>query len=597
VPADIISLASTRLRHLKIFGGALLCLIVLRVGYLKVGWAEYYAALADETTVTVSRPPDPTPGSFLDCHNRRVAYSERVYTVAVEPAKVRAAGVSDQAARALAAQLGGDYQTILEAINAPAGRWKPIAYHIPPSTADKVRSLKITGVTCAPTFMRKYPYGRVGCHLVGLRGRDHSPLDGIEKMYRFLIDGVPGTPRTNVDAYGRLIVGQEDAPVLPPEPGKDVVLAVDMDLQQVADEALDECMARNQPTTATCVVFDVRTGAIRALASRPNYDPNAIAGGPTDGTKVQSPPQINQAPLPVVRAFEPGSTFKILTATAAIELGVADESTSFHCSGQEEIGGKPLKCWGKYATEGHGDITLPQMLTLSCNLFAAHLAMRIGPERFVKFLENAGIGSPTHCGYPYDAAGTLHPASQLRTRDLANMGFGQNVSVTDVQLLAAASACVNGGVLLQPRVVDRVLTADGALYSELQPVSLRRVCSERTSARVRKMLRAVVDVGTGKPARIPGVAVGGKTGTAQKWGSEDGQWRINGYIMSFMLFVPIDTVPRYAILVTAEDPKQGEHGSDVAAPAARKVALEICRSSGLLTEAQYMKARTPAAPG
>ena len=641
-------LSVSRLKVLKWAGIALFGLIVVRVGYLKVARADGYAQITDDANRSANRPDPPEPGTIYDAAGNRIAYSDHDYLVAVAPNdfKVNAKqskepdappkATPEQAAQEIAEIIGIPAAGVLSAIRRK-GSWAPVAYHVPPHLVASLRSLckdyRLAGLELQPTFVRRYPYHKVGCYVAGRRRSDHTAASGLELNYRFLLDGIPGTPPTNIDPYGRLIVGQEDTPVLPPVPGKNIMLTVDMELQQAVEAALDECMEVNKPTTATCTVFDVRTGAIKALASRPNCDPTAPGTGIGDKptpAKFTPAPVANTTPkpsqeapkphvrddyeaLPALRPFEPGSTFKILTAAAAIEYGVADEHTGFHCCGREMIGGKPLKCAYPYDVSGHGDLDLPGMLAKSCNLFAAHLAMKMGPERFVAFLKNCGIGEPAQSGFPFEPPGILHPASAIRTpkayyiRDLANMGFGQNVEVTDLQLLAATSAILDGGVLVQPHIVSRIFDSTGGIFRTVGQQSLRRVCSESTSKRMRKMLRFAVETGTGKPARIPGVAVGGKTGTAQKWvekeepdpshpGAKKYTRVLDGFIMSFILFLPVDACPRYAILVTAEDPKQGEHGSDVAAPVARKVAVELCRSTGMLTAEQLAKLNSAASP-
>ena len=641
-------LSMSRLTALKWAGVALFVLLIARVGYLKVARAETYAPIVDGANLLTNRPDPPEPGMILDAALRRIAYSDRDYLVAIEPDKFEvraktsnepdapAKATPDQAAQEIADIIGIPASVVQGALKEKR-RWQPVATHVPPRAITSLKGLckdlKLAGVAWEQTFVRHYPFGKIGCYVAGRRRADHTPVSGLELNYRFLLDGIPGTPRTNVDPYGRLIVGQEDTPVLPAIPGKNLVLSIDMDLQQTVDAALDECMKINQPATATCTVFDVRTGEIKALGSRPDCDPNAVAIPAADASSAvkstpvkpakatpkpsqeapKAPEHDDHAALPALRPFEPGSTFKILTAACAIECGVADEHTTYRCNGREMVGGKPLKCAWPYDSSGHGDLDLPGMLAKSCNLFAAHLAVKIGPERLVAFLRNCGIGEPARSGFPFEPPGILHSAAALRTpdgkvrtRDIANMGFGQNVAVTDIQLLAATSAVLDGGILVQPHIVSRILDSTGGVFRTVDQQSLRRVCSESTSKRMRKMLRFAVETGTGKPARIPGVAVGGKTGTAQKWvmkdidpSHPDPKTRVpvlDGFVMSFLLFLPVDQCPRYAILVTADDPKQGEHGSDVAAPVARKVAVELCRSTGMLTPEQLAKLNSAASP-
>lgn len=226
----------------------------------------------------------------------------------------------------------------------------------------------------------------------------------------------------------------------------------------------------------------------------------------------------------VSRQYEPGSLFKVLLAAATLESDKYRPGMTANCTGTTMVGGRPLHCWGHWAYDGgHGVCDLTGMLVQSCNITAAHFATLIGAQHYCSFLRSVGIGQPLQAGMPGEASGSLRDPSQLRVRDLANMGFGQGVSVTDIQMANAVSAVVNGGELMQPHIAKSVLDArTGSTVREVAPQVVRRVCSERTSAQLRYMLGQVVDRpnGTGRVARIPGVSVGGKTGTAQKWVKE-----------------------------------------------------------------------------
>lgn len=248
------------------------------------------------------------------------------------------------------------------------------------------------------------------------------------------------------------------------------------------------------------------------------------------------------------------------------------------------MGGKPLSCWGRWAHQGHGRLDLASTIVKSCNICAARIALKIGAKKYWEFLRRCGIGSPTWIGLPGETDGKLRTPSQMEIRDLANMGFGQGVAVTDVQLLAAICAVVNGGRLMQPYLVDRVLNTDGTTYRQVEPLFIREVCTPATSRTIRKLLRGVVESpgGTGYRARIPGVAVGGKTGTAQMWDPERQRYRPYQHMLSFVLVAPVDIQPEFAILVTVKNPKRGEHGGQVAGPVAREIAVYMLQERDLI---------------
>ena len=554
-----------------------------RLLYVQIFNRAYYLRV-DRAIHRPGPPAQSQAGAILDRRGRVLADSVMTASLRVNPRLLRDYEDTPSVAAYLADKLEVAPAEILEKLN----RDSDFAYlqrRVPLSIARQIMAQHYRGISRDLEYKRVYPAGAVGCHLVGYCGSDHRPWAGIEYRYRFVLEGLPGLPQRNIDAWGRTIVGQENDGGLPPVPGKDVVLTVDLELQRVVDDALDRCWKYNKPTEATAVVMNPNTGAILALASRPNYDPNKIASAATGVEKVA----ISSKSLRnfcVNREYEPGSTFKVLLAAAALELGVVKPTDRFYCAGVTMLGGRPLHCWGRWGHRGHGhgSLDLSGVIAKSCNIGAAQIAVKIGPERFYKFLQDCGIGEPTAIGLPAEAAGRLQSPQTMRIRDVANMGFGQNVSVTDINLLAAISAVVNGGVLMQSHVVERVINPDGSVYQQVNPYPIRRGCSEVTSEKVRWLLGNAVEHGTGNRARISGVAVGGKTGTAQIWDPKQKKW-LNEYLVSFLLVAPVDRQPEFVILVTARNPKIGQHGADVAAPVAQRIALYMLKQQGLVSQA------------
>ncbi len=455
-------------------------------------------------------------------------------------------------------------------------RSMPLARLLDPKRVQALAEDRPEGVWTDREWKRVYPGGRLACHVLGRRSPWHEPLEGAELRWAFALDGRPGTRPRNVDSYGRSILGADSTGVLAPEPGNNLVLTIDWSLQQVVELALDRCMERSGPETATCTVMDPRTGEILALASRPNYAPAGMA----EGTPEEIAARLKD--LPVVRQYEPGSLFKVLLAAATLQAENYETRATYYCSGYAaDVGGRPLRCWDP---KGHGNCDLTEMVAHSCNIAAARFAMLIGAEHYRNFLEALGLGVRTGIGLPGEAEGTLHPAEQMQVRDLANLGFGQGVSVTDIQMLTAVCAVINGGELMQPHIVRAVMDAEtNRPVREIEPLSLRTVCSSETSRQVREMMGAVVDRGTGRLAAIEGLEVGGKTGTAQKWLGSEGGFIEGRNIVSFVMVAPLEA-PRFAILVTADEPARGEHGAAVAAPVAKTVAMAALRQAGLLPE-------------
>jgi stage V sporulation protein D (sporulation-specific penicillin-binding protein) len=533
-----------------------------------------------ELDATIHRGPDPeepTPGGIYSRSLQPLAVSVPLVTIYANPVQIAGSedGI-DGTAREVARLVGLNVEDLREKLRAGAEKERRSVHLARLLEPDRVAPLsedRPAGIWTEREWDRVYPGGRLACHIVGRRSPWHEPKEGAELHWAFLLDGQPGTRPKNVDSYGRSILGADTSGVVPPEPGRNLVLTVDHQLQQVVEMALDECVERTRPKAATCTVMDPRTGEILALASRPNFNPAGLAPGSIDeiNTRLKN--------LPAVRQYEPGSLFKVLLAAAVLDSAKYTGTEAYHCDGfTEDLGGEPLRCWDP---KGHDNCGLAKMVAQSCNIAAARFALLIGAEPYHRFLTDLGFGRRTGIGLPGEVPGMLRDLADTRVRDLASLGFGQGVSVTDIQMLNAVCAVVNGGTLMQPHILRAVMDAESKqVVREIKAVALGQVCSPEASAEVREMMGAVVERGTGTLAAIDGVRTGGKTGTAQKWLEKEGF--VEGRnIVSFVMVAPLED-PRFAILVTADEPAVGEHGADVAAPVARTVAVAALRQAGLL---------------
>jgi stage V sporulation protein D (sporulation-specific penicillin-binding protein) len=544
----------------------------VRLAYVQVVKREHYIQAAGQ----FYRPDDPAavrPGRILDRDRRVLADAAPSADVILDPWILSRSDEVASSVAFLIERLGIEPDRMEQMLGSDS-RYERLARNMPLRDAEEIAAADIPGLYLQRGYYRYYPYGKLAAHTLGAYSRDQRPLSGLDYKYAFVIQGQPGTPRSNVDIYGRTIVGSEDEAVLAPVPGRDLVTTIDLEAQRATENALDQLWEKNKPEMAAAVVMDPHSGEVLAMSSRPTYDPNGSLS-----------PELMRN-LPVQMGYEPGSTFKAITVAAALEKNAIGLNDWFHCDGTREVGGRPLRCWGHWAIEGHGDLDAQGVLANSCNLGAAQIAQRlvakVGREGYVDYLHQLGFGEQTEVGLGGELAGNIYPAESLRVRDIANMSFGQHMQVTPIQLTAALSALVNGGIYMQPRLVRGVLNTDGTEYYEVPAIEKRRVCSPETSAVLRELLTGVVDEGTGRTARIEGVAVGGKTGTAQVWDRETGTYPEGQKIVSFALVTPTDRLPEYVILVLAKNPQIGEHGSDVAGPAARAIAMELLRNSGIL---------------
>ena len=556
----------------------LACLLGLRLAYIQTVRSNYFAAVGDELDRPARAEPV-RPGVIWDDNKHVLADADSVSDVGVDPEDARKKDPA-KLRQALVDGLGLAPQVVDQKL-ASKGRYELLLSRVGADQVQKLRALQLPGLVFAPGFQRHYPNDQLAAHVLGAYSADQRPLEGLDLRYRFLLAGQPGTPRRNVDAWGRTIVGMEDNAALPPEPGKALVTTLDLDLQHEVEAALQHIWTYNQPENAVAVVMEPTTGAVLALASRPTYNPNDLSRSYPQGQRPDIPER-NLLDLPVCWEYEPGSTFKVMTAAAALQYHAVTMTDMFNCPGTLMVGGRPLHEWGKYEATGHGELNLAGILAQSANTGAAQVVLRVGAERFTGFLSNCGFGRRTGVGLPGEAPGEVFPPQKLRTRDLANMGFGQHVFVTPLQLTAAICGVVNDGMYMQPQLVRQVLNADGTVFRTIAPVQKATVCTPEVSALMRKILIGVVDNGTGKLAHIDGVAVGGKTGTAQVWDPVTKSFPDELKVVSFVLVAPCDRRPDFVILIIAKNPKVGEHGADVCAPAAKEIATYLLRRQGHL---------------
>jgi cell division protein FtsI/penicillin-binding protein 2 len=558
-------------------------IIWLRVGYCQTVERPTLEAIAGYLQPKF-REPAGQPGDILDVNQRVLATSIATYTLKVDPLRFRTDLKNNpaeiaRAAAAVAGALGLTAQEVAAKVGSQR-EWEYLIRRVSPDVKDRLTKLmrdktaKIPSMTWEREYRRAYPLGTTACQALGWRGPDHAPRCGLEQMYDFLLMGQPGSAVGSRDRYDRVVSWASAKKPVAARPGRSLVLTIDADIQQAAEVALDHVTEAHTPAASAAIVMDPKTGRVLAMASRPSFDPNWFSGS-LEGRKPEEADLKN--PL-VNHGFEAGSAMKGFTIAEALEEGLTKETEMFSCGGRiPDIGGRPLFC-----DEGrsHGSLDLRAVMSRSCNISAARLAMRIGGPKMVAALRKFGFGTPTRIGYRPEGFGLLPPGPGqiLRIRDVANMGFGQGLSVTIIQLCAGYASLVNDGVYMQPYVVDRVLNADGKVFRKVDPVALRRVVSPEVSHEIRGMMRLVVDKGTGKAARIPGVGVGGKTGTAQK--PVAGRYG-EDHIAVFVLATPIDN-PRFMIAVMADSPKNGYHGGDVAAPAAREIAMAALRLHGQL---------------
>lgn len=515
------------------------------------------------STITANR------GQIVDCNGKVLATTGAVYKVLLWPKNITS-GSEERVARELSDALDLDFDYVYKCATNKTRSEFVIKRQVDSKTVSNVRSLKLSGVGIANDSKRYYPYGTLLSQVIGFTTRDNVGQSGLELKYDKYLTGSDGKLISETDSSGNpLAYGytQYEDPI----DGAKIVLTVDQVFQSYLENALEEALSVNNASSAQGIILDVNTGAIKAISTKPDYDPND-----PPRNDLEQLAELSRNRL-VTDVYEPGSTFKILTLAAAIDSGNADLNSTFFCNGGYIVNGERIKCW-KHA--GHGSQDLTKATENSCNCCFMQLALRMGVSEFYDYLYAFGLGQKTGDIFDGESSGIVTNEKYVTENDLARIGFGQSVAVTPIQLAAAVSAAVNGGYLYSPYIVEQVVSSDGTVIEQADPSPVRQVISGETSATVRQILQSVVDNGTGRNAKIEGYYVGGKTGTAQKY-DEYGRVSAGSYICSFIGFAPADD-PQYLCLILVDEPHVGSiFGSTVAAPFVRRVLSEILPYSGI----------------
>ena len=515
------------------------------------------------STITANR------GQIVDCNGKVLATTGAVYKILLWPKNITS-GSEERVARELSDALDLDFDYVYKCATNKTRSEFVIKRQVDSKTVSNVRSLKLSGVGIANDSKRYYPYGTLLSQVIGFTTRDNVGQSGLELKYDKYLTGSDGKLISETDSSGNpLAYGytQYEDPI----DGAKIVLTVDQVFQSYLENALEEALSVNNASSAQGIILDVNTGAIKAISTKPDYDPND-----PPRNDLEQLAELSRNRL-VTDVYEPGSTFKILTLAAAIDSGNADLNSTFFCNGGYIVNGERIKCW-KHA--GHGSQDLTKATENSCNCCFMQLALRMGVSEFYDYLYAFGLGQKTGDIFDGESSGIVTNEKYVTENDLARIGFGQSVAVTPIQLAAAVSAAVNGGYLYSPYIVEQVVSSDGTIIEQADPSPVRQVISGETSATVRQILQSVVDNGTGRNAKIEGYYVGGKTGTAQKY-DEYGRVSAGSYICSFIGFAPADD-PQYLCLILVDEPHVGSiFGSTVAAPFVRRVLSEILPYSGI----------------
>jgi cell division protein FtsI/penicillin-binding protein 2 len=543
----------------------LLLTLIGRLWYIQVLKTEEFrikATKQHERTIKL----EAKRGRIYDCQGRELALSMEVDSIFAAPKEIRKK-------EDLAEKISSILQLKFRGVNKKLHKKRSFVWlkrKVDPKEADSLRKLNLAGIYFLKETKRFYPKREIASHILGFVGIDNQGLEGIERFYDQEIKGIPGWGVIEKDALGRQIFSRNKKEGFSsPSDGHSLVLTIDEVIQYYAERELEGAFQDYQAKSGTVIIMVPQTGEILALANRPTYDPNKFQ---------ESRPSFwrNRA---VTDIFEPGSTFKIVTAASALEEGLVGENDLFYCEdGAWRVGRHII-----HDVHKHTWLSFSRVIEESSNIGVVKVGFKIGPKRLYKYIRAFGFGARTGISLPGEARGLVRSPKRWTEASLRAIPYGQEVAVTSLQLISAFSVLANQGVLMKPQIVKCIKNSEGEIIREFKPTPVRRVISISTAKKLTSILRRAVERGTGREAKIPGYKIAGKTGTAQKVDRKQRKYSQDKFVSSFVGYFPAEA-PRIVMLILIDEPQKIHYGSLVAAPIFKRIAQEIIRYLEILPE-------------
>ena len=537
--------------------------VICRVFYIQIVWgSELQSKAIDQWTREL--PISASRGLITDRNGVVLAGNSQSYAVFVRP---RSITDLESVCKTLSSVLDLEYSSLYKKLSSTSQSALAVKKKVDKSLIDRLSTYSLGGVYFAPDNTRVYPYNESLCQVLGYVSSDGSGQSGLEKVYDEYLKGYDGEILYEADLVGKDLDGKTSRYISATD-GLNVKLTVDYEIQSICDSVMANAYKTYTPKSASVILMNPQNGQILALSQYPSYDLNDL---PRDDVDLLN--KVGRCSL-IVDSYEPGSTFKVLTAAANIEEYLRGNPNAFstdyvfNSSRFRYVDGKKIKCWSSHENGKHSNENLAMALNNSCNPCFVDIALSLGKEKMYEYIKAFGYGQTTGVDFGGEAIGMLVPESAVTSGDLARIGFGQTIAVTPIQLAAATSAAINGGIYYEPYFVSEISDKYGNIAQIINPKAKRRVISEEASKILAGYLEGVVEKGSGKQAYIENYHVGGKTGTAQKY--ENGVISQGKYVMSFVGFFPADN-PTYLALAIVDEPIGGQYGSTVAAPLVRQI--------------------------
>lgn len=533
-----------------------------RLVYLMIFKSEDYAARAKELHER-ERPIKAERGSIYDINGVELATNKPVSTISVIYNQVKE---PEKVIEILSNELGLSEESVRKRVEKRSSLER-IKSNVPKEVADKIREYKLKGVMVDEDYKRYYPYDSLASKVIGFTGSDNQGVIGLEVKYEDYLKGINGTILTLTTAYGVEIENAAEDRI-EPQPGNDLYISLDINIQEYAEQAAYKVMEAKSANNVKLIVMNPQNGKINAMVNAPEFNLNEpynlineiaddYVGETISNEKLNDLLNGMWRNACISDTYEPGSAFKIVTATAALEEGVLGLNDRFFCPGYKKVEDRIIRC---HKAGGHGSQSFIEGIQNSCNPVFMEIGARVGAENMYKNYEKLGLFNKTGVDIPGEANSIMHKLDNIGAVELATMSFGQSFQITPLQLLTAASAVVNGGTLVTPHFGIDVKTRDGRIVKTLDYKTTENVISSETSETMKMLLESVVADGTGKRAYLPGFRVGGKTATSEKLPRRTGK-----YISSFIGFAPADD-PQVIALILIDEPVGIYYGGTIAAP-------------------------------
>ncbi|MBS5111729.1 MAG: PASTA domain-containing protein [Coprobacillus cateniformis] len=542
----------------------IMTLIVMAI-VIRLGYSQFYAyeELSLKATQSWQRgfPLEAARGKIYDSQQKVLVDNLTTSSLIIVPSQVKDYVTT---ANQLSKILGCSKEKILEKVKKKVSveRIQPEGRQLTEEKAYQIDRLKLPGVYLVQDTLRYYPHKNYLAQTLGFVGIDNQGLVGLELKYDEYLSGVNGSINYYMNAKSQNL-NIYPADYVYPTNGMDIELTIDSRVQDVVERELNNAYTTYNPDSILCLAMDPRNGKILAMCSKPDFDPNDYKNADS---------QIYNRNLPIWKSYEPGSTFKIITFSSALNEKLFDmDKDTYYDKGYEIVKGARIKSWKK---GGHGLQTFREVLQNSSNPGFVEIGRRLGKERLYQYIQDFGLTKKTGVDLTGESSGIMFDYDKFNEVEQATVAFGQGISVTPIQLVRAVCACVNGGQLYKPYIVNKVYNSKThEVVVENQPEKIRQVITSDTSAKVRDAMEGVVTDGGGKNAYIDGYRIGGKTGTAQR--AINGTYAGNGYILSFLGVAPIDN-PQIVLYLAMDNPKKCvQYGGTTAAPIARKIFMDV----------------------